>query len=89
MAMGLGQFKTFLRSRWQYPLWPGESEVFDRPIMLPERGPATADAAIPAPVLVDVNTLVVRTDLGANRFTFVAANTAVPAGLEGFARILA
>jgi hypothetical protein len=61
--------------------------IFDRALLLAERGPATADAAIPPRTYVDINTLIVRTDLGPNRFTFVAAHTAIPVGLEGFARI--
>lgn len=86
MAMGIGPFKTFFLSRRDYPLFPGEGETFDKPIMQPERGPATTDAQIPARVLVTVNTLIIRTDLGPNRFTYVAANDYVPAGLEAFAR---
>jgi hypothetical protein len=78
---------TFLKSKWDFPPFPWEGETLDRPIALAERGPATADAAIPARVVVSVNTLVQRTDLGGNRFTFVAANTAIPVGLEGFPRI--
>lgn len=63
------------------------SLTFDRELILAERGPATSDAAIPPRVYVDVNTLIIRTDLGPNRFTFVAAHTAIPVGLEGFSRI--
>jgi hypothetical protein len=39
--------------------WPqrGVPDPFDRPIQQPERGPATADAAGPQRVGVDVNTL--------------------------------
>jgi hypothetical protein len=63
-----------------------EAEPFDKPVHQPERGPATANAAIPARIIVDVATLITRTDLGANRYTFVAAGDAIPAGLEGFPR---
>jgi hypothetical protein len=71
------------------PRWPqlAVPDAFDKPLMQPERGPATADAAAPPRVVVDVNTLVVRTDLGSGRYTYVAAHTKVPIGLEGFARI--
>lgn len=69
-------------------LWQqGVPDRFDKPIMQPERGPATDDAGAPQRVVVDVNTLVVRTDLGANRYTYVAAHNKVPVGLEGFSRI--
>jgi hypothetical protein len=80
-------FHDGLASLWDLPLWPGQGDAFDKPLMQPERGPATTDAAAPQRVVVDVNTLVVRTDLGPGRFTFVAANDKVPIGLEGFARI--
>jgi hypothetical protein len=69
---------------------PGRSTyawTFDRPMALAERGPKTTDAPVPAEIIVAVNTWVVRTDLGPNRFTFVAAGDAVPVGLEGFPRI--
>jgi hypothetical protein len=56
--------------------------------MLPERGPATTDAAIPQRAYVDVDTLVIRTDLpGGNVRTFVAARTAIPVGLESLPRV--
>jgi hypothetical protein len=74
-------------SRWGSVDLLQSGDRFDPPMMLPERGPATTDAAIPARVFVDVNTLVVRTDLGPNRFTFVAAHTQVPASLVGFSRV--
>jgi hypothetical protein len=69
--------------------WPqrGVPDPFDKALMQPERGPATADAAAPARVIVDVNTLIVRTDLGAGRYTYIAAHKKVPIGLEGFSRI--
>ena len=61
--------------------------TFDRAMALAERGPKTFDAAAPAQIIVDVKTLVVRTDLGPNRFTLVNAGDAVPAGLTGFPRV--
>jgi hypothetical protein len=73
-------------SRW--PTWSwSHPNARDRPMHYPERGPATTDAAIPARIVVTVDTWVIRTDLGANRRTFVAANTAVPVGLESFQRV--
>jgi hypothetical protein len=61
--------------------------TFDRAMALAERGPKTTDAPAPAQIIVAVKTLVVRTDLGPNRFTLVQAGDAVPAGLEGFPRV--
>ena len=66
---------------WSHP------DARDRPMLYPERGPATTNAAIPARIVVDVDTLVIRTDLGVNRRTFVAAHTAVPVGLEPYPRV--
>ena len=59
---------------------------FDKPIMQPERGPATFTAGPPARVSVDVNTLITRVDLGPNAKTFVAAGDLIPLGLEGYPR---
>jgi hypothetical protein len=69
------------------PKRSSHAESYDRTMALPERGPKTTDAPVPVRIYVDVNTYVVRTDLGLNRFTFVAAGDAVPVGLEGFPRV--
>lgn len=65
------------------------SEVFDTPMMLPERGPATTDAVIPGRVYVDVDTFVIRTDLAVsgNIRTFVAARMAIQVPLESLPRV--
>jgi hypothetical protein len=64
----------------------GGEDPEDKPIDQPERGHATADAAFPARESVAVDTLITRADLGPGRFTFVAAGTLVPLGLEGYPR---
>lgn len=75
------------RDGWTRLWQQGVPDPYDRPMLYPERGPATDDADAPPRVSVDVNTLVVRTDLGIGRYTYVAAHTKVPIGLEGFSRI--
>jgi hypothetical protein len=68
--------------------WWERADRFDKPMLLPERGPATANAAVPPRIIVDEDTYVIRSDLpGGNCRTFVAARTAVPVGLESFPRV--
>jgi hypothetical protein len=50
-----------------------EPDRFDKPLMQPERGPATFTAGQPARVSVAVDTLITRVDLAPNAKTFVAA----------------
>lgn len=64
----------------------GKQKITDKPIQAPERGPATEDAAIPARVSVEVDTLITRADLGPTCTTFVAAGQNIPVGLESYPR---
>jgi hypothetical protein len=72
--------------RWPTSSW-SHPDAHDKPMLYPERGPATTDAAIPPRVYVDVNTYVLRADLGPNAKTWVAAHTAIPVGLESYPRV--
>lgn len=58
----------------------------DRPIRLPERGPASPNADIPTQERVDVDTWIERPDLAPGNRTFVAAGDRIPFGLESFPR---
>jgi hypothetical protein len=58
----------------------------DRPIDLPERGPAGELADIPVQERVSVDTWIERPDLATGNRTFIAAGGRVPFGLESFPR---
>jgi hypothetical protein len=58
----------------------------DRPIDLPERGPASPNAEIPVPESVSVDTWIERPDLAPGSRTFIAAGDRIPFGLESFPR---
>lgn len=62
------------------------SSEFDKPIHLPNRGPAIAEAATPARITVTVDTWIARPDLAPGNRTFVVAGDNVPIGLEGYTR---
>jgi hypothetical protein len=68
------------------PVEPGRGEPVDRPLELPERGPATTNAAGYPLEYVSVDTWISRPDLGPGCRTFVVAGHAIPPGLEGYTR---
>jgi hypothetical protein len=68
-----------------------ETGEFDRPILLPERGPSGPRLPLPTRVYVDRDTWIIRTDLDhtGNTRSFVAATHRIPDGLEGLPKLYA